>query len=152
MSEPSPLAKVCALLNLHSAKYLVIGARACILHGMIRTTEDVDIPIPEDETNHARVIAALAGMSGGFAAELAVQDLVDNVVVKIADEVEVDVSTRAWKVTYAEAVGSALQTEVEGVLVPYLNLNELMRSKETYRKQDQVDLVHLRELRDRRRP
>lgn len=41
-------------------RYLVVGARACILHGLGRTTEDVDILIPEDLANHARVIAALS--------------------------------------------------------------------------------------------
>jgi uncharacterized protein (DUF1330 family) len=48
----APLPKVCALLNGHGAKYLIVGAQAAILHGHIRTTEDVDILIPEDVANH----------------------------------------------------------------------------------------------------
>src|SRR4051794_2264845 len=121
MSDQNPLAKVCALLNRHGAEYLIVGAQAAILHGHIRTTEDVDILIPEDLENHALVIRALSEMEDHAAAELTPQDLVENVVVKIADEVEVDVSTRAWKVTYAEAAPTAVEAVIEGVVVPYVD-------------------------------
>ena len=139
------------LLNRHAAKYLIVGAQAAILHGHIRTTEDVDILIPEDEANHARVIAALSELEDHAAAELTPQDLVENIVVKIADEVEVDVSTRAWKVSYADAFPTALRTIIEGVEVPYVDLQTLIASKDTYRDQDRVDVQILREI-ARRQP
>src|SRR5216684_8358041 len=113
MSEDVPLLRVCSLLNKHKAKYLIVGARACWLHGYVRATVDFDILIPEDRENHARVIAALAELEDHAAAELTPKDLAENVVVKIADEVEVDVSTRAWKVSYADAEPDALKTIIE---------------------------------------
>lgn len=143
-----PLLRVCSLLNKHGARYLVVGGRALILHGIVRLTEDVDILIEESEDNCARVIAALSELEDHAAAELAPRDLLDNVVVKIADEVEVDVSIRAWKVTYQEAIGDALATIIEGVRIPYLNLEWLIASKETYREQDQVDCHQLRLLKE----
>ncbi len=146
MPDVPPLARVCALLNKHGARYLVVGARAAILHGLDRTTGDVDILIPEDLQNHARVIAALSELEDHAAAELTPQDLVENVVVKIADEVEVDVSTRAWKVTFDEAAPTALHADIDGVDVPYVDLPILISSKETYRDQDRVDVARLREL------
>lgn len=79
------------------------------------------------------------------------QDFIENVVVKIADEVEVDVSTRAWKVSYADALPTALRTAIGGVEVPYLDLATLIASKDTYRDQDRVDVQLLREI-ARRRP
>ena len=42
MDSRPPLLRVCALLNEAGAKYLICGAQACILHGLVRTTEDVD--------------------------------------------------------------------------------------------------------------
>ena len=60
MSEEAPLLRVCSLLNRYNARYLIVGARACWLHGYVRATADVDILIPEDLENHARVIAALS--------------------------------------------------------------------------------------------
>jgi len=146
MDAANPLTRVCALLNRHQAQYIVVGAQAAILHGHVRTTEDVDILIPEDEANHARVIAALSELEDHAAAELTPQDLVDNVVVKIADEVEVDVSTRAWKVSFADAAPTALCATFEGVEVRYLDLATLIASKHTYREQDQADVQILREI------
>jgi hypothetical protein len=142
----NPLVRVCSLLNSTGAKYLVVGGQAIILHGIIRTTEDVDILMESSLENGSRVLAALSQLADGSAKELSPQDLLDNVVVKIADEVEVDVSTQAWKVDYAMAEPSALATEVEGVRIPYLNLPMLMASKETYREQDRLDLLRLRQL------
>lgn len=146
MSEQAPLLRVCSLLNRHHAKYLIVGARACWLHGYVRATMDVDILIPEDLENHARVIVALSELEDHAAAELTPQDLVENIVVKIADEVEVDVSTRAWKVTYADAIRTSLKATIEGVKVPYLDLQTLISSKSTDREQDKVDVQRLRSL------
>ena len=147
----SPLLRVCALLNRHGSRYLVVGGHACILHGLVRTTEDVDILVEECEENYQRVITALAEMEDHAAAELTPADIRDHVVVKVADEVEVDVSRRAWSVSYAEAIGGASVVSVEGVDVPVIGLSDLIRSKQTYRERDAVDLAFLKDLAARRR-
>ena len=147
--EQYPLLRVCSLLNAERAKYLVIGGRAVILHGLVRTTEDVDILVEESEDNFKRVIAGLSRMEGHYAAELTPQDFIDNVVVSIGDEVHVDVSTRAWKITYAEAAATALETTIDGVRIPYLGWETLLASKQTYREKDQMDLLQLRQLKER---
>lgn len=146
MSEQAPLLRVCSLLNQHNARYLVVGARACWLHGYVRATMDVDILVPEDLGNHACVIAALSELEDHAAAELTPQDLVENIVVKIADEVEVDVSTRAWTIRYADAIGTSLRTTIQDVEIPYLDLKTLIASKRTQRGQDQVDVERLMSL------
>lgn len=147
MPEVNPLVRVCSLLNTEGARYLVIGGQAIILHGVIRTTEDVDILIEATEDNCRRVIDALSKLEDGAAAELTPRDLLENVVVKIADEVEVDVSTHAWKVSYPDAIGTALGVTIDGVRIPYLGLDCLIASKETYREQDRLDVMRLRGLR-----
>ena len=140
----NPLLRICSLLNEEGARYLIAGAQACILHGVIRTTEDVDVLIEATEENCHRVLAALSRMEDGAAKELAPRDLLENVVVKIADEVEVDVSTHAWKVSYQDAVATALETVIDGTKVPYLGFESLVASKETYREKDQLDIMRLR--------
>jgi hypothetical protein len=139
MPARPPLLRVCELLNTAAARYLVCGAQACILHGLIRTTEDVDILVEATEGNCQKVIDALAQLEDGAARELIPRDILENVVVKIADEVEVDVSTHAWKVTYAEALPEAKEAVIDGVRVPFLGLDALIASKETYREQDAID-------------
>ena len=146
MQAPLPLLRVCQLLNEAGAQYLVIGGQACILHGLVRTTEDVDLLIEPSEENCRRVIAGLARMSDGAARDLTPKDFWENVVIKVADEVEVDVSTHAWKVSYADATGGAREIVVDGVRVPFIGLDELIASKETYREQDRLDRLRLLEL------
>jgi hypothetical protein len=149
MAHSAPLLRVCQLLNEAGAKYLICGAQACILHGLVRTTEDVDILVEPTEENCQRVISGLAKLADGAARELTPTDVLENVVVKIADEVEVDVSTRAWKVSYRDAIDSARETTIEGIKVRFLSLDSLIASKETYREQDAVDRLRLLELKRR---
>jgi len=150
MDASPPLLRVCRLLNAAGAQYLLCGGQACILHGLVRTTEDVDILIEPSEENCRRVIEGLSGLEDGAARELTPADLIENVVVKVADEVEVDVSTRAWKVSFAEALPGAKEAVVEGVRIPYLGLADLIASKETYREQDALDRARLRALQEAR--
>jgi hypothetical protein len=145
----NPLVRVCALLNRHGARYIIIGGQACILHGLVRTTEDVDILIEDNDDNFRLVIAALSELPDRAAAELTPDDFRDNVVVKIADEIEVDVSRSAWSVTYADALPTVRKATVDGVDIPYAGIDCLIASKETYRDQDRADLVRLKELRQR---
>lgn len=144
--EQDPLLRVCALLNQQGVRYLVVGGHALILHGLVRTTADVDILVEESDENYQNVIAALSELEDGAAAELTPSDFVDNVVVKVADEVEVDISRRAWKVSYADAIPNALDVIIDGVRVPYVSLGDLIKSKETYREKDRLDLEQLRRL------
>lgn len=57
-SAENPLVTVCRLLNRHGAAYLVAGGQAVILHGHVRTTEDVDLMIEPTEENARRVLVA----------------------------------------------------------------------------------------------
>lgn len=146
MAETNPLTRVCGLLNKHGARYLIVGGHACILHGLVRTTEDVDILIEDSEENFRRVIAALSELEDHAAAELTPQDLAENVVVKVADEVEVDISRTAWKVSYADAKNDIQRVQLDGIEVPYVGLRTLIATKETYREQDKIDVERLRRL------
>lgn len=119
------------------------------MHGFVRSTEDVDILIEPSDENCKRVLTALAKLKDGAASQLTPKDLQENVVVKIADEVEVDVSTHAWKVSYEDAIASAKEITVEGVRIPFLGLDSLIASKETYREKDALDLAQLRRLKER---
>lgn len=105
-----PLLRVCLLLNETGALYWVCGAQACILRGLVRTTEDVDILVQATEENCQRVIDALGRLEDGAARELTPRDILENVEVKVADEVEVDISTKAWKISYEDAIANARET------------------------------------------
>ena len=139
-----PLLKVCALLNEAGAEYIVIGGYACVLHGYIRTTKDVDLLVPESEENFLKIRSALARLEDGAAQELTLEDFKNYLVLTVNDEVQVDVSRQAWKVNYAEARSSVETRIIEGVSIPYLGMERLIESKSTYRAQDEVDCSELR--------
>lgn len=148
--EFGSLFAVCSLLNKHQVSYIICGAFACIHHGLVRTTQDVDILISPDPDNCWRVIDALSELPDHAAAQLTVQDLLENVVVKVADAVEVDISKSAWSVSYEEAIRNAEYVSLDGVRIPFLSLPDLIRSKETYRAKDRLDLISLKALRERK--
>lgn len=148
-SELAPLLKVCSYLNEAGAHYLIVGGQAVILHGLVRTTEDVDILIEATLENAQNVWDALTRLSDGAVRQLTPGDLLDGVS-KIADEVEVDVSIHAWKVDYRNAIETALEVTIDGVRIPYVSYEVLVASKQTYREKDQMDLLQLRAVKERR--
>lgn len=145
-----PLWQVCLLLQKHQVKYVLVGARACAFHGLVRSTQDVDLLIEPTAENMQRVIDALSELPDHAARELTVQDLQENVVVKVADEVMVDVAKQAWTLNYEEAIKDAGSLEVEGVKIIYASLDALIKSKSTYREQDHIDRQQLIWLKQQR--
>ncbi len=128
--ELAPLLKVCALLNEEESHYLIVGGQAVILHGLVRTTEDVDLLIEPSDDNCRRVPAAPSKLQDGAAKELTPRDLLENGVVKIAGEVGVDVSTHAWKVSYQDAVADSIVRILEGVRGVRLEVVDSRASRE----------------------
>ncbi len=65
-NQPTPplsdddILHVCRLLQQRSAKYVLVGACACGLHGMVRSTQDVDLLVEPSPENLQRVIDALS--------------------------------------------------------------------------------------------
>src|SRR5262245_52635301 len=95
--------RVCRLLNRHRALYLVAGGVAANLHGSVRATRDVDILVPKDVDNTARVLRALAELPYGVAGELDPDEVVSKPITIVGDDPRVDILTVAWTVTYARA-------------------------------------------------
>ncbi|HUI07090.1 MAG TPA: nucleotidyltransferase [Verrucomicrobiae bacterium] len=148
-----PLWQVCFLLQRHHVNYVLVGARACAFYGLVRSTQDVDLLIEPSAENMQRVIDALSELPDHAARELTVKDLEENVVVKVADEVMVDVSKQAWTLDYAEAICDAQTLEIEGVKIIYASLDALIKSKSTYREQDRIDrqqLIRLKQDKQKR--
>lgn len=139
-------AQVCEALNRSGAHYLVIGGVACILHGVVRGTEDVDILIERTSENAERVLEALALVGYGFAKEWAPEELLRRPVTIIGDDPAVDVFTVAWKVKYEGALGGSSVVEVEGVPIPIVGIDDLIETKRTGRLSDAADIEILEDL------
>jgi hypothetical protein len=147
MKGEARAALVCAALNAAGARYLVIGGVACILHGYVRATKDVDILIERTLDNARRVLEGLEGVGYGFAREWLPEELVRKPITVIGDDPAVDIFTVAWSVTYDDAIARSSTIDGGGVTIPLVGLDDLIASKRTGRPQDTADIAVLEEIR-----
>lgn len=143
--------RVCSLLNAARVRYLVAGGVAANLYGSVRATKDVDILVPPDEQNMARLLDALSALPWGIARELDAAEVSRKPITIIGDDPRVDVLTVAWSVTFAKAWPRRRVRRIQGVRVPVLSLADLMESKRTGRASDEADLEVLQGLQRKRR-
>jgi predicted nucleotidyltransferase len=140
------LVRICRALNERGARYLLIGGFAVIAHGGARTTKDIDLLVDASPENVARVTLALRVLEDNAADEVADTDVAQYTVVRVADEVVVDLMARACGVDYAEAAKDAETLTIDGVSIPVASLKTLIRTKDTVRPSDAVDRRYLEEL------
>jgi len=140
------IAKVCSLLNKNKVRYVVVGGEACILHGLSRTTLDIDIFIEREISNIEKVLDALSNLMWGLAKEISVETVLKNPITIIGDQPRVDIITSLKQVSFKEAWSTRKNIKVEGVKVPYISLDLLIKSKDTDRLQDLADKEKLEKL------
>ena len=141
--EPDDVVRICRALNDAGARYLLIGGFAVIAHGAGRFTKDIDLLVEDSPGNVARVRRGLAVLADNAAAEVADEDVRQHVVVRVADEVVVDLMGRACGVGYEEAARDAELIERQGVSIPVASPRTLIRLKDTPRPQDALDRAYL---------
>ena len=146
MLTKSRLATVCGLLNAAGVKYVVVGGFAVALHGVVRATKDIDILIEPTLENAKRALQALEGLTWGISRELDPSDVVTNPITIIGDDPRVDLLTLAWSVRYADAAPKAQRVDIDGVEVPFADLDTLIRTKQTDRFQDKADVENLEQV------
>ena len=148
--EPEDVSRVCRALNDAGARYMIIGGFAVIAHGATRFTKDLDLLVDDAPDNIARIKQGLSVLADNAAAGVADADIRDYVVVRVADEIVVDLMGRACGVSYAEAAADVEQVNFGPVAVPVASPAALIRMKNTYRPQDQMDRQFLESLISRR--
>ncbi|MBI4263110.1 MAG: hypothetical protein HY657_01935 [Acidobacteria bacterium] len=67
-------------------------------------------------------------------------------VVRIADEIVVDLMARACGIEYREAAQDATNLTIADVVIPVASLSTLIRTKDTIRPSDAADRRYLEEL------
>jgi hypothetical protein len=140
------LARICRALNDAGARYILIGGFAVIAHGGARTTKDIDLLVDPVPDNIARVKQALRILEDRAVDEVADTDVARYAVVRVADEIVVDLMARACGVEYADAIGDADKLTIAGVDIPVASLSTLIRTKDTIRPSDAADRRYLEEL------
>jgi len=153
--EPSTedLAFLCQKLNEAGARYMILGGFAMRAAGYDRRTMDIDLLVDVSRDNEARVIAALSLLPDGAARELEPGDIAEYVVIRVADEVVVDLMQSASGFDYATAAADVVYHRVGSVEIPFASPALLLRMKEgSVREKDRADAAFLRRLVYGRKP
>lgn len=130
--------------------YLLVGAYALATHGYVRATGDIDLWVRPDAVNAARVLDAL-GRFGAPTAALRPGDFErPDVVLQIGVAPRrIDVLTSIDGVEFGDAWDARREVEVDGLQVPVIGREHLIRNKEaTGRPRDRSDVDALRSIRE----
>ena len=137
--ERNDLITLCAALNEEAARYIVVGGMAIIQHGFLRATEDIDLLIQSSVENIKRVRRALEILPDKVIREMTEDDLENYTVVRIADEIVVDLMVRTCGISYEEAASEIETVPIENVHIPFASARLLLEMKKTGREKDQLD-------------
>ena len=117
-----------------------------IAHGGARTTKDIDLLIDASPDNVVRVKQALRILEDRAVDQVADTDVARYAVVRVADEIVVDLMARACGIEYGEAAQTAVDLTIGGVVIPVASAATLIRTKDTNRPSDAADRMYLQEL------
>ena len=137
--DSGDLVALCRELNARGARYVVIGGLAMAQQGLVRATEDVDLLIERSRENQRKVRDALEILPDRAVREMTDDDLDNFVVVRVADEIVVDLMLAACGLTFADAEPQIEFMEVAGVRIPFASKKLLWRLKQSWREKDQLD-------------
>jgi hypothetical protein len=140
------LVALCRSLNREGARYVVIGGMAIIQAGFVRATQDMDLLIEVTPDNLARVRTALMELPDHAVKDMTDDDLDRYVVVRVADEIVVDLMKAACGIEYADASREVDRVNLDGVEIPFANAKLLWKTKQTVRDKDRQDRAFLARL------
>lgn len=146
-------------LNKYEVKYCLVGGWAMILHGMFRTTKDIDLFVEASEDNLKRLLKALEDtfQEKILSCEEALKSFVTysvvrygtpqnfyiDIIFKIGEEI-------SWEDVNQNTDYVKIESEEVGDLaIPVANIDILIKMKERasfFREQDRLDLVYLKKL------
>ena len=149
-------------LEQHKVRYLLVGGLAMNLHGVPRTTMDVDLVVALDPANLKAFLVAVEALRLSPVAPVSLNDMLDparrqqwlkekNMLVFALRPPEIQGPTVDVLIDPPVDVEAALTRtiwrEVEGVRIPLISVEDLIHLKEkSGRAQDRSDIEHLRRI------
>ena len=101
--EFEDLISVCHQLNDAGVHYILIGGFAVILHGFVRTTCDIDLLVDSSEENVRKIKKALSTLPDNAISLIEDNEIKKYSVVRIADEIVIDLMEKACGIDFLEA-------------------------------------------------
>jgi len=121
-------------LNRLGVRYIVIGGFAINRLGANRATEDIDLLIARDLANQRLVKQALEILPNRAIVELGDEDIAEWVVVRVSDDILVDLMTEACGVSFEEAKGDVEIEVLQGEPIPFAGPELMLKLKQSFRE------------------
>ncbi len=142
--------EILSLLIKHNVDFIIIGGYAVIFHGYERTTGDIDLWIKPTNENRDKLSNAFleAGMEEDDLDNLKKHDFTHHTSFSWQSEPEkVDFITHINLLEYEKANSNKIAYKWEGLILPFINIQELVLSKiNTGRKKDEADVEELQRI------
>lgn len=137
----------------HGAEFLIVGGYAVMEYSEPRFTKDLDVWVGSSPTNAPKVVAALrsfgAPLFGATEEDFATPGQVLQLGVPPN---RVDILTSIDGVEFSNAWGRKVNVDFDGITVPFLSLEDLIKNKEsTPRERDKREAAELRAVLDSKR-
>lgn len=126
-------------LNTQGVDYLLIGGYALFAHGYHRATTDIDVLVPATLESGHKVREALMVLPDQAAKELDPAWFAEGENIRVADAFVVDIMLNACGETYETLKQYAETVDIEGLPIRTVNLEGLLRTKQTMRDKDIAD-------------
>lgn len=136
------------LLNLKQTKYVLVGGLAVVVHGLFRTTKDMDIFYERTEENCLKLLDVIDDF-GFERLRFTVADLMDeNCYIQLGhDPVRIDFFNDLPGVEFENVYNNAIWYEEEDVRIKVIHVNHLIQNKNAVgRLQDLDDVKKLKKL------
>ncbi len=130
--------------------FIIIGGYSVIFHGYKRTTGDIDIWLKPDNENKQKLLPVLKffNFDDSEINQVRNLDFTRHLVFSIGDEPEkMDFLTHINLVKYSDADDHKILADIDGLMIPFLHLNDLVLSKmNTGRQKDKADIEMLQQI------
>ena len=136
------------LLQKNEVKYVVIGGIASILHGVPRTTFDLDILIEATPGNAQKLLEALVEAGMGTATMTNAEKVLSNEITVFNDRVRLDVQTSTPGIDFQNAWRNRQTVSYNNQEFFILSKNDLIASKRAAGRDVDLDDVRFLEISD----
>lgn len=132
-------------LNDNDVRYLVVGGYAVAFYGYPRYTKDIDIWVETTNKNAKNIVKALEQFGFGSLGVSASDFESPEQMLQLGNPPnQIDILTTIPGVEFSECYDARTIQEIDGVLVNFINLDDLKKNKKaTGRYQDLADLENL---------
>ena len=148
--DPNDLAVLAKALADFGVDYALIGGTAMAVHGFARATKAIDLLLPVDAGNNARLLKALATIPGNenALAQLRLEWMDKGHSTALEGQIFIDLLYVAAGLSF-ESLKAHIQTVMfNGIPIVTLDVDGMLLSKKTTRESDVPDRLKLERLRN----